>query len=356
MNRVIERDDIQGGVLRGYGHNVAAYWFVSVDDPRAGRRLLGVLADQVQSAREWTQKPSSMLNIAVSAAGLSALGVPEKVRTTFAPEFLGGMRARAERLGDVGPADPARWEPGLGDGRGHVLLMVHAADRAALSNRVGQLHDVIDDFGDAVSVVHEQPATSLHTQREHFGFGDGFAQPALDCEPEKAPYRGLGVPTARGGWRRLKTGEILLGHEDEDGELPAAPAPPFGYNSTYLVYRKLHQNVATFREALRTAADGYPGGLQKLAAKIVGRWPDGTPLMLSPDAPDERLHKANDFRYADDRDGRRCPLGAHIRRANPATRWATTGNSRCGTASCAAACRTVPSCPTAPRTTGRTAD
>jgi Dyp-type peroxidase family len=253
----------------------------------------------------------------VSATGLAALGVPEETRATFAPEFLEGMRARADRLGDTGRAAPDNWEAGLGDRRGHVLLTVQAADLQALNDRLSVLRDQLGVNGDALAVVHEQPATSLQTQREHFGFGDGFAQPALDYEPADAPYRGLGVPTAQDGWRRLRTGELLLGHEDEDGRLPAAPAPPFGYNGTYVVYRKLFQDVARFRRALQDASEGYPGGMEKLAAKVVGRWRDGTPLSLSPETPDPRWRGANDFRYADDADGRRCPLGAHIRRANP---------------------------------------
>src|SRR5262249_33925694 len=50
-------------------------------------------------------------------------------------------------------------------------------------------------------------------------------------------------------------------------------------------------------------------------------WRDGTPLALSPDAPDPALAddpaRINDFSFAGDDDGVRCPLGAHIRRANP---------------------------------------
>jgi deferrochelatase/peroxidase EfeB len=89
-----------------------------------------------------------------------------------------------------------------------------------------------------------------------------------------------------------------------------------------LVWRKLHQNVALFRRVLREAAERYPGGDDVgLAAKVVGRWPDGTPLVTHPDAPDPSFDPAargaNDFRYDGDADGMRCPLGAHIRRSNP---------------------------------------
>ena len=80
-------------------------------------------------------------------------------------------------------------------------------------------------------------------------------------------------------------------------------------------------DVAAFRRYIAEEGERYPGGPHELAAKIVGRWPDGTPLSLSPDGPDATISsdqtRINDFGYADDADGLRCPLGAHIRRTNP---------------------------------------
>ena len=73
--------------------------------------------------------------------------------------------------------------------------------------------------------------------------------------------------------------------------------------------------------ALREAAALYPGGEELLAAKIVGRWRDGTPLDRLPRRPDPASSpdpaRNNAFSYADDPDGLRCPVGAHVRRINP---------------------------------------
>jgi deferrochelatase/peroxidase EfeB len=88
-----------------------------------------------------------------------------------------------------------------------------------------------------------------------------------------------------------------------------------------MVYREFKQYVAAFRQFLRENGATYQLPEELLAAKIVGRWQNGTPLAVSPD--DDRLPQGpvdpriNDFGYAEDRDGFRCPLGAHIRRANP---------------------------------------
>src|SRR5205085_2685956 len=90
---------------------------------------------------------------------------------------------------------------------------------------------------------------------------------------------------------------------------------------TFMVYRKLKQNVGMFREYLKTESKKYEGGEEKLAAKIVGRWRDGTPLELSPDKEDPNIVKDPkrnvNFTFGQDLHGTRCPMGAHIRRANP---------------------------------------
>ncbi|MGH9225036.1 MAG: Dyp-type peroxidase, partial [Acidimicrobiales bacterium] len=95
------------------------------------------------------------------------------------------------------------------------------------------------------------------------------------------------------------------------------------------VLRKLYQDVAAFRSFLAEAASATGLPEETVAAKVVGRWRDGTPLVLSPDRPDPRISgskdRVNDFRYGADRDGARCPLGAHIRRTNPRDEFGCDG-------------------------------
>jgi Dyp-type peroxidase family len=99
--------------------------------------------------------------------------------------------------------------------------------------------------------------------------------------------------------------------------------PRSGRNGTYLVFRQLSQDVRGFWRFLDQVAKRPDGTSDsdrrlRLAAKIVGRWPGGAPLVLAPDGDDPALAEANDFAYFhDDRGGTRCPIGAHIRRANP---------------------------------------
>src|SRR5215475_8198779 len=135
-------------------------------------------------------------------------------------------------------------------------------------------------------------------------------------------HRGQGKLKSDGTWEPLATGELLLGYADESGELPVAPLPHLlANNGTFMVYRKLHQNVATFRKYLEEKGRLYAGGKEKLAAKFVGRWQDGTPLELSPDRQDPSIvadqNRNTNFTYGSDLEGTRCPVGAHIRRTNP---------------------------------------
>jgi Dyp-type peroxidase family len=258
------------------------------------------------------------MHVALTYSGLVALGLSEEILASFPDAFREGMAARSEWLGDRGPSAPANWEPGLGTGEAHVLVTVYALDSERLDVARAALKGVGAEG--AVTVIHEQRAEALAGGRDHFGVLAGIAQPAIEGGGVRG-RPGDGQPAGRGRWRDVAPGEFLLGHRDEDGALPDAPAAPFDRNATFMVYRKLAMDVAAFRRCIADQGARYPGGPDALAAKIVGRWPDGTPLPLSPDRPDPDLvvdpARINDFTYGDDPDGLRCPLGAHIRRANP---------------------------------------
>jgi Dyp-type peroxidase family len=320
--------DIQGDILRAYGnsYDCTSYAFVHISGsaPEAREWFAGLLS-HVTTAEPWREgKPLTTLNVALTAAGLRALGVSEQTVGTFAIEFRAGMAGRAAVLGDEGPSAPAEWEPRLGTGDAHVLLTINAQATADHRRALSKMKAAMKGFK-GVKVVYQQDAELLAGAREHFGFADGFAQPAIaGVNDEKV--RGGGIPEKDGRWRALAPGEFVLGYPDEDTlvdrlqRLPPAPADPLGASGTYMVWRKLHQDVALWRSTIARFAERY-GDAERLAAKVVGRWPNGAPLSVRPNAAgssfDAAAPGANDFRYADDLDGRRCPLGAHIRRSNP---------------------------------------
>jgi Dyp-type peroxidase family len=198
--------------------------------------------------------------------------------------------------------------------------MISAKDPEALADRDRRVRDVVARRGGA-SVVVTQLGGVLPTGREHFGYADGFSQPAIEGSRFE-DHPGAGAPRENGEWRPIAAGEFILGYPDEQGAMPAAPQPDeLARNGSYVVYRKLRQDVAAFRRQLAEAAKLYPGGEELLAAKLAGRWRDGTPLDSSPNAEDPGLVKDkkrnNAFDYGRDPDGLRCPVGSHIRRMNP---------------------------------------
>jgi Dyp-type peroxidase family len=324
--------DIQGDILRAYGndYDCTTYAFVRIDcAPQQARAWFSGLLDHVTTAEPWPagEKPVTTLNVAVTADGLRALGVSDDAVGTFSREFREGMSARSQLLGDVGPSDPSEWEPTLAGGAGHVLLTINAMAPADHQMALAKMQAAMDAAG-GLSIVHQEDTELLKDSREHFGYADGFAQPAIEGSSDDK-VRGGGIPLKGGGWRPLAPGEFILGYPDEDtrvdpkNRLPNAPAAPLGKSGTYMVWRKLYQDVARWRQVMRDAADLYKGGDdEKLAAKVCGRWPNGAPLVKYPDAsPDgydpKTAPDVNDFRYDGDKEGMKCPLGAHVRRSNP---------------------------------------
>lgn len=315
----LDLDDIQGLVLRGYRLPVGSYTFLRVVSPAAARWWLGDLLGHVTTAAEWEVKPTHTVNVAFTARGLAALGVPDGSLASFPVAFRQGMAARSELLGDTGASAPQNWTDGLGGPDIHVVAMLSASDPEALAERERRLDATLAEGG--LSLVSRQAVAALPDAREHFGFADGFSQPDVQglANPPRTAQSGV---DGTGGWRPIKAGEFVLGYPDEEGQLARAPQPDhLALGGSFLAYRKLKEDVLGFRRLLIERGAQFVGGPELLAAKLVGRWRDGTPLILSPDAPDPVLAadmaRNNSFDYGDDAAGYRCPIGAHIRRANP---------------------------------------
>jgi Dyp-type peroxidase family len=326
--------DIQGFVLRGYNLPVARYFLVHFEDAARGRKLVGRLLHEVTTGQRWDgAKPDSTLNIAFTHRGLEALELPAATLVTFPVEFQQGMKERAAVLGDAGVNSPEHWDEVWREGRVHAWIGINGRSAEALEKRSIELYSIIEQTAGVVVVDTQDAAAQMMdgkpTTSEHFGFTDGFGNPEYEGV-ERSSQPGQGKLLADGTWAPLATGELLLGYGDEAGALPPAPVPAvLAKNGTFMVYRKLHQNLATFRMFLDEQGARYGGGKEKLAAKFIGRWRDGTPLELSPDRPDRAIAqdpaRSTNFTYGGDGDGARCPIGAHIRRVHPRDAFGFTG-------------------------------
>jgi Dyp-type peroxidase family len=304
--------ELQGNVLCGYGSDHARFVFARVTDAEASRRWLGELIDRITFNPSWgSDPPDHTLNVAFTCAGLLALGVPAD-RVSGLGAFAAGMADRAEPLGDVGPCAPERWHRGLR--ATHVLVTLTGSDPELLRRA---------DHERAYSGLercHVQLAAKLPGAREHFGFADGFSQPAIDGA-STGPRDGEGALTRWGWWRDIALGEFVLGRPDEGGAVAPGPPDPLGRDATFMVVRKLEQDVAAFRSYTAAQAQRFGRDADWIAARMVGRWKNGSALARHPDRPgppaDRERERANRFGYADDLAGTACPLGAHVRRANP---------------------------------------
>jgi Dyp-type peroxidase family len=305
----VDQADVQGNILCGYGraYESALFLFFVVDDAGALRRWLADRITQIQTAVPWgPAKPPLTLNVAFALDGLRELGLGEAVLDSFPEDFRQGMEERAARIGDTERSAPARWERDL---RGaHGVITVSALERTLRDERRRELEAEAASAGFTVTRVQETDV--LSGEREPFGFRDGISQPAIK-DPNAGPHRRWeDVP--------VEPGEFVLGYPDEGGSVPPLPRE-IGMSGSYMVVRKLEQDVDGFWAFVNREAG--PERAEWLAAKLVGRWPDGTPLVRAPGGPRpdraEDLAWLNAFTYRADAAGRACPVGAHIRRAHP---------------------------------------
>jgi Dyp-type peroxidase family len=309
----LEVSDIQATVLRPRPSPYRGeYVVLRVNDAMQGREMLRRIIPNVAPADEWWLPTlPGWLGIAFTYEGLKALGVPQASLDSFPEEFREGMAARAPILNDVGDSAPANWEYPFGTVDMHVALAIYAKDDDSLKmvlERARQSHHDLPQ----ISVVYRLKFSELPGGRNPFGFKDGLHNPHVE---------GSTTHIDEGYGRPIKAGEFIIGYPDELGETATSPVPEvLRRNGTFLALRKFHMNVAAFRRYLREQASSHEEQ-ELIAAKMVGRWPSGAPLVLAPESDDPELgadtNRNNKFSYSDDMRGLKCPFSSHIRRVNP---------------------------------------
>jgi deferrochelatase/peroxidase EfeB len=333
------------------------------DEPARARAWLTDIADEISYGDELP--PECARIVSFTGSGLLKLGLPQRLLNEFPIVFRQGMsephRAR-NVLRDTGDDAPVKWWWGHGDKCTDAALLVYVKGQPALQAEINRQVARLQQFGAAevhrivLKTVPDGPAT------EAFGFVDGVSQPII-----------------RGTRRWLKSGdaihvvepgEFILGYPDNHGFFPTTPTvaatedpgnmlplvcsihapadhPAFertganrphdlGSNGSFLVIRQLEQDVEAFNAFVTRAASeikgrpGTPSGFSQaqleewVAAKLVGRWRDGTSLVRFPHRPGtgwqhtQPREADNEFLLGkEDPAGVNCPFGAHIRRSNP---------------------------------------
>jgi Dyp-type peroxidase family len=333
--------DIQGLILHGYRRMThARHLLLRIDDPAAFRHVLRDLSTEerhdgqyggpfVTVADDWRytppvdEEPTHCVNIGLTYSGLQRLGLSEEHLNTFPKEFREGAVHRAAEVGDTGANAPEHWIEPLNGARHedvHVVLSLYALDADGLDAVDGEVRPRAECDG-AAAVLEAVDAAALYDDEEHagyvhFGYRDGLSQPRIEgVQTKRLPPDGLDPVPA---------GAFVLGQPSQ-WTMYSYPVPQpaqLGENGSFAAFRIARQDVAAFERFLTDESDGSPAGRELVAARLCGRWRNGVALVTSPesDTPPDSPDELNAFDYAtvhSDPVGERCPLGSHIRRANP---------------------------------------
>lgn len=354
-------NDVQALVGKGLvnrGHS--AHLLMTIRDPDVFRAWLAAdlagdhprlaTTPDVTGRYDHKRPVRGLYQIAFSPAGLIRMGAGEKIMNGFSDPFIEGMAPtpkdgadttrRAGILGDVGANHESLWDWGGATGAGvkgaeiHVLLMLFSAFEKAVDFWIGRA--LGPSSGLTLACGGDDPETSPCAIRtrlerrkkdrgkhereshpiEHFGFLDGISQPMI-----KGLSRAEDAKCKRPEAYRLHAvaaGEFVLGQPNERTICTPFPKEEcFGKNGSYLVVRQMAQHVGAFNDLVKDLARHYEDAEKPnelAAAKLMGRYRDGAPLS---DMPREK-QSFSSFAFAErDADGLQCPLGSHVRRANP---------------------------------------
>jgi len=307
-------ENLQGNILKAHGRKESDHLFLRFTGDRTAVRawIRGFARDEVTSAKEQLDEAQAFRTtgargsifgaIGLSATGYAALGIDTGAFGPAGASFRNGMKHHAFALISRNrDPDPWRWEsPFQGQVDAVVLL---ADDRTTVLEAKTQ--QVSASLQGIASVLDVERGTVLRNAKgepiEHFGYVDARSQPLFlkgDIDAEKAKGTDVWDPSAPLG--------LVLAPDPQTTE-----ADSFG---SYLVFRKLRQDVAGFNARVRELAARLTVNEPLAGALVVGRFKDGTPVTLQ---PSDGLGAANNFVYKPmDPAGNRCPFHAHIRKAN----------------------------------------
>ncbi len=351
--------DVQGIIVRGYGSSLPykRHLIFTIADAAGAQQFLKALVPSSHSAvcvsdAQLVDKndPSFYrLNLAVTFAGLQQIVTADNcttiaaASTCFTPYARGADNpTTAQTVGDINASAPANWwnnggsqlpdkrPPASGDL--HVVVSMYAQTTDQRNELEASLMALIpgSGMGAALTLAYALDSDPLDDRDVsiHFGYGDGFSQPRL------------------AGWSP----------DDPDDDRPVVDAShfvitspkgldysahPFLGNGTFAAFRVLFQDSPAFEAFLDNAGPNK----ELLAAKLCGRWRDGTPLELSPKSPNASVHgiELTNFQYLEpsthqagdpprlstltDEVGLQCPIASHIRRTNPRDDVNVRGNT-----------------------------
>ena len=323
MAQIIDRRNVQGLIFQSYNYPCARYFLFQFGASAGARAFLGGLAPRVtHAAQDLAQKPEPLINIALSWTGLGKTGILDD-RPGAPPAsqaFPWDFREPPDpgSMCDYGDSAPANWwNRRFRSEDVDAMVYLNCQTAAALADQSVAIRNLAQNCGlkELIPTRDGNEALTGGVPDKgivHFGYRDGISQPSINWDdtpdrPDLVDFR-----------------NFLLGYWSKSVEAfpRMSPWADIARDGSYLVLRWLYQDVAKFNKFLReTSAQLWPqmppaDAQELLAAKLMGRWRNGTPLVLSPERPDDALALNNDFSFAADPNGSRCPFSSHIRIVN----------------------------------------
>lgn len=320
--------NLQGNILKGHGRDYSVHIFLKFTaDTRALAKWIEEFTKKYVTSAEQqlreteiykkTGKSGSLFgNFFLSAQGYAALGfTKQEIQASFVEEdvFLGekvdvkftkGMASAQQELNDP-PIET--WEQGYRYPIDAVILLADENEETLYREAT----QIIQDKKLPATVLAVEYGNALRNDKgegiEHFGYVDGRSQPLFLKSEIEAERNKDGIDK----WHPSAPLELAL--------VPDPFAEEEDCLGTYVVFRKLEQNVRGFKQRERQLAQalGLTGeDAERAGAMAVGRFEDGTPIVLQPnDGLDSPV--PNNFTYDNDAQGSKCPFHAHIRKMNP---------------------------------------
>jgi Dyp-type peroxidase family len=397
----LETDQIQGNILAGFNKDNQTLIFLEIENPDEFRPWLKALIPFIATTDEVLQFNrlfkmirarrcvesravlATWLNIAFSFRGIKKLK-PANFDAFKDKAFRQGLALRSKTLSDpLGAKDEGfqgNWLIG-GENNEADLLLIVASDSLeemglAVRRIESWIYEGVESDGEkrlsGVRVIYKQKGATLPaplTGHEHFGFLDGVSQPGLRGTAKESgelitPKQNPADPTqGKPGQDRLWPGEFVFGYPGQDPKDPdkrgreKKAGPKWARNGSFLVFRRLRQDVGGFHQFLKAEGDRSNLGPALFGAKCVGRWASGAPIERAPTADnlkmsrDDCANNAFNFqeatlpkvpkpdsgqckdRFPDDLAkadtlGAVCPFAGHIRKAYPRDDTPLTGNKK----------------------------
>ncbi|WP_179413696.1 hypothetical protein HDF19_13430 [Mucilaginibacter sp. E4BP6] len=356
-------DDIQGLILRGYRFNYIKYIILNIQDIPGAQLFCKNLASgsnaelNITTAKPWDRgyKPPYCLNIAFTYAGLLQMigdvnckTVADNSRELFSVFKKGATDSdNCLNIGDTDDSAPANWWtrgkndwllPNPPDPSGNDLHL-----QITLFTQIESDREVYyDKLMKMIPVVNGKPALMPAFIKDsepidegdkidyiHFDYKDSLSQPRIGDVPWNNKLMNV-----RDGELTYDDRPVVPSYNFAYNNQSPYKAHKLLYNGGFAAFRFLYQDVKAFKAFIAQGEDP-----DLIAAKMCGRWADGTPLVISPTAPNPELKGFDytNFNYITPTDhqkgpkhndtlGEICPYAAHIRRANPRDDYNVTGN------------------------------